>query len=212
MARLGQLILDDDLILKGVQTDEDGCEYVDFEGLAATEHPDLQMDITVQDGVDWDYFKDHGVFNWEHSNAPLDMVGFPLEIRRNAVFKGEKGTYVKGRLLLKQARAREIYTTMKAIKAGATNRRMGLSIQGKALVRDPLDRRRILKSMISKISFTMNPMNSVTYVDLCKGLEGETGIGREAWRELVELSLGEILLDKVDLFADTLFDKALTSP
>lgn len=211
MALLGQVLLDDELILKGIQTDDSGNEYADFEGLASTEHPDMQMEVTDQDGVGWDYFREHGVFNWEHGNLPQDMVGVPLEIRQNAVFKGKKGTYVKGRLFLKQPLARSIYNTMQSIKAGNTTRRMGLSIQGKAVVRDPLDRRHILKSVISKISFTMNPMNPMTYVDLCKSLEGRTGMDRETWRDLVESALGEVLGDKTDLFADTLFDKALTA-
>ena len=211
MALLGQAILDDELISKGIQTDAQGNEYADFEGLASTEHSDLQGEVTFQDGVAWDYFKDHGVFNWEHGNEPKDLVGFPLEIRQNAVFKGKKGTYIKGRLLLKQPLARQIYNTMQSIKAGSTDRRIGLSIQGKSVVRDPADRRRILKSLISKISFTTNPMNPLTYVDLCKSLEGQTGMGRETWRDLVEGALGEVLGDKTDLFADTLFDKALTA-
>ena len=212
MARLGIVQLDDELLLKGIQTDDEGNEYADFEGLAATDDPDLQRDVTLQGGVDWQYFKDYGCFNWEHSNAPEDWVGVPLEVRPDAVFRGKKGTYVKGRLFLKQPRARAIYDTMQAIKAAKTHRRMGLSIQGKVLVRDPLNRRNILRSLVNKISFTTNPVNTVTEVSLLKGLDGSVGISRDSWRELVYDHLGDLLGEKTTEVADALFDRALTSP
>lgn len=212
MARLGVVQLDDELLLKGIQTDAEGNEYADFEGLAATDDPDLQRDVTLQGGVDWPYFRDHGCFTWEHSNAPEDWVGVPLEVRPDAVFRGKKGTYVKGRLFLKQKRARAIYDTMQAIKAAKTNRRMGLSIQGKVLVRDPLNRRIILRSLVNKISFTTNPVNTVTEVTLLKGLDGTPGLSRDAWRELVDDYLGDLLGEQSEAFADTLFSKALTAP
>lgn len=158
----------DDLIFKGVQKLPNGNEYVDFEGIVSTEHLDHMADITVQDGVDWDYFKNHGIFNYEHSDKPEDFVGLPLDVKRNAIYEGKKGTWVKGRLLLHQARAREVYKAILALDG--TGRRIGLSIQGRVLLRDPLNRRRILKSIIPKVSFTFNPINPHTFVDISKGV------------------------------------------
>ena len=211
MAKLGQGFVDDDLLLKGIQTDDDGNEYADFEGLVSTEDEDLQLDVTDQKGVGWDYFAKHGIFNWEHGNEPKDLVGLPLEVRQNAVFKGRKGTYVKGRLLLKQARGREIYDAMQSYRASGTGRRMGLSIQGRALLRDPLNRRRIIKSLVNKVSFTVQPMNTETCVDLIKSIAASGGgITREQWHDLMEETLGAVLGDNTEALADALFSKALT--
>lgn len=186
-------------------------EYVDFEGIAATDDADLADDISLTGGIDWQHFVRHGSFNWDHKNNPEDWVGVPLEIRPNAVFKGVKGVYVKGRLMLKQARAREIINTLRALKAAKTDRRMGLSVQGKVLVRDPLNRRRILRSLVNKISFTPHPVNTNTFVDLLKSLDAEQGIYLDAWRDIVEEYLGDLLGDNTQDVADALFHKALTS-
>lgn len=210
MAYLGTAQLDDELLLKGIQTDENGEEYADFEGLASTADPDLQRDITLQGGIDWLHFKNHGCFNWEHSNLPEDWVGVPLDVRPDAIVNGKKGTYVKGRLFLKQPRARAIYETMEAIRAAKTTRRMGLSVQGKVLVRDPLNRRNVLRALVTKISFTATPVNPVTEVSLIKSLDGTVGLTREGWAEMVDEYLGDLLGDKTQFFADTLFTRALT--
>lgn len=212
MAKLGQGFIDDDLLSKGIQTDADGNEYADFEGLVSTEEEDLQLDVTEQKGVGWDYFAKHGIFNWEHGNEPKDLVGVPLEVRTGAVFKGKRGTYVKGRLLLQQDRAKEIYKAMQAYRASGTGRRMGLSIQGRALLRDPLNRRRIIKSLVNKVSFTFNPMNTETCVDLLKSITGEgaASMTRDQWRDLMEETLGAVLGDNTEALADALFSKALT--
>lgn len=183
-----------ELILKAVKKDDAGREYVDFEGIVSTEHPDHVNDLTAQDGVDWDYFAKHGVFNWEHSDAPEDFVGVPLEVKRNVSYNGRKGTWVKGRLLLNQERAKQIHKAMQSMEG--SGRKIGLSIQGKALLRDPLNRRVILKSIIPKVSFTFNPINPNTYVDLVKGISMPSGPSDDLLASLVARSFPEYSADQ----------------
>jgi len=190
-----------DLLIKGVKTDAAGQKYVEFEGIVSTEHPDHVNDITAQDGVDWGYFARHGVFNWEHSDAPEDFVGLPLEVRPNYTYNGKKGTYVKGKLLLSQPRAQKVYDAMKAM--AGSGRAIGLSIQGKALLRDPLNRRIIVKSIIPKVSFTFNPINPNTYVDLVKGVTQVVQGIEDPLAAAVARSFPEYSAEKRRLIADT---------
>lgn len=191
----------DELLLKAIKTDKSGRKYVEFEGIVSTEHPDHVNDITAQDGVDWNYFAQHGVFNWEHSDLPEDFVGVPLEVRPNYQYKGKKGTYVKGKLLLHQPRAQKVYEAIQAMEN--TGRQIGLSIQGKALLRDPLNRRVIVKSIIPKVSFTFNPINPNTYVDLVKGVGDIVQSVEDPLAAAVARSFSEYSAETRRLIADT---------
>ena len=104
----------EELIVKGVQKDAQGNDFAEFEGVVSTEHPDLQGDIIVQKGVDWDHFKKSGVFDWEHGKEPDDIIGVPTEVR-TVICKGMPGTYVKGKLLLKDnKKAQNAHSLMKS--------------------------------------------------------------------------------------------------
>lgn len=201
------------LILKGVQQDAKGDDFAEFEGVVSTEHPDLQGDIIVQKGVDWDHFKKSGVFDWEHGKEPEDIIGVPTEVRTGVVCKGLPGTYVKGKLLLKNnKKAQDAHNLMKSLVG--SGRQMGFSVLGKGM-RDPQDRRKIIKSLFSRIALTVTPVNPYTgggLVEVVKSLEwavqNTPSLNFQQFQAVVRKALhGNQGLD-CDAFAAMLFTRA----
>lgn len=203
----------EELIVKGVQKDAQGNDFAEFEGVVSTEHPDLQGDIIVQKGVDWDHFKKSGVFDWEHGKEPDDIIGVPTEVRTGVICKGMPGTYVKGKLLLKDnKKAQNAHSLMKSLVG--SGRQMGFSVLGKGL-RDPQDRRKIIKSLFSRIALTVTPVNTYTgggLVEVVKSLEwvvqNYPSVSFQQFQELVRKTLHDKQGLDCDAFAAMLFTRA----
>ena len=140
----------------------------EFEGVASTEDPDTDGEILDQDGLDWGYFLKHGFFNWDHSGSPSDLLGEPVEIKRQGPV-----TRVSGVLYLDRPRAREVYETaqllQKAKDAGG-QRQLGFSVEGKTLARDPKNKKRIQKARVNHVAITHQPVNTKAVLDLVKSI------------------------------------------
>ena len=145
----------------GDKDKEDGKRWI--QGIASTNARDLQGEIVVQDGIDFDYFLKKGYFNDDHKDGPEHKVGEPVKCRVT-----ENGLWVKGFLYKKQEKAQQYWDLIRAQEDEPdSNRRVGFSIQGKVLRRKG---NTIEKCWIQDIAITTAPINSNTWAEVVKSL------------------------------------------
>lgn len=150
-------------------------------GLASTANVDRQGEVILQNGIDaTPIAHGKGFFNFDHDNSPENTLGLLDGYKQTA-----QGLYVHGRLFKNHARAQAVYGIMTSLKKGDVGR-VGMSVEGKVIERDPLNPKIIKKCSIKNVALTLNPVNQDTYVDLVKSLSmseiefNSTGERREA--------------------------------
>lgn len=192
--------------------DENGDWIV--EGVASTGDTDLQDDTLVSEGLDYSYFLNKGFLKWEHEKNPKNFIGEPLEaqIRKD-------GFYIKGRLYAHSPLAQEAVQAIETLEKSNAQRRVGFSIEGNVVKRDPRNPKKILKAVIRNVALTMQPVNTGTWASLVKSLASTealsfdldkalgTGTGGEAYgtpsgdgSALREESLEQDKKNKLSLF------------
>jgi hypothetical protein len=148
-----------------------------IEGIASTEHQDLQDETVSQHGIDFTYFLEHGYYNNDHKPGFENKVGQPIEAKITP-----QGLWTKGYLFENHKVADAIWELAHALEASRSDRKLGFSIQGKVLRREG---RRILKCWVQDIAITAAPINTHTWLDVVKSLsavpvemwcEGESGV------------------------------------
>ena len=123
-------------------------------GIVSTDACDFDGEVIEQDGIDWAYFKQRGLLNYNHTNL---TVGEPISITR----KGSC-TLLQGALYLHVADGKRIYETAQGMHKSNAKRTYGFSIEGEVLERDPLDAKRITKCRIMNVSVCEHPKNPET--------------------------------------------------
>ena len=123
-------------------------------GIVSTDTCDFDGEVIEQDGIDWAYFEQRGLLNYNHTNL---TVGEPISITR-------KGgcTLLQGALYLHVAEGKRIYETAQGMRKSNAKRTYGFSIEGEVLARDPLDEKRITKCRIMNVSVCEHPKNPET--------------------------------------------------
>ncbi len=137
-------------------------------GLASTQGLDQQDEIIVQKGMDLTPIdQKRGVLNWDHKKGPENTIGL-----LDGYSRGENGLYIEGRLFKNHDKAKSVQQIMESL--GSSDKgRIGLSVEGQILERDPLNPKIIKKCRINAVALTMNPVNSATYASLVKSMTGE---------------------------------------
>ena len=134
-------------------------------GLASTDNIDKQGESIIQKGIDMSPVDEgRGLLNWDHDNSPENIIGVLDGYKQT-----DNGLYVNGRLFQNHTRAKAVREIMCSLSKG-DNGRMGMSVEGKILERDPKDRNVIKKCQIKAVALTMNPVNSDTHCDIAKSL------------------------------------------
>ena len=137
-----------------------------FKGIASTSKKDTDDETLMPEGFDLSYFVESGFVNWNHQGKdnPSAIIGEPIVAKIVP-----EGLYVETELY-KTPTAKGVWELAKAMdnKKGS-KRKLGFSIEGKALERDPLDNRRILKAKITGLAITPTPKNNATFADMIKG-------------------------------------------
>lgn len=148
--------------------DKAGNEVMIVEGIASTDDEDAEDEVLLPDGYVLDRFKSMGFINWNHmaKSDPSKIIGEPIDCYvRNNKF------YIKGMLYPDQKQARDTYNLMQTLKKSGSDRKLGWSIEGKALQRDPHNPKRITRALITGVAITPTPVNGNTFVDLVKGVQ-----------------------------------------
>lgn len=136
-------------------------------GLASTERVDLQGETIIQKGIDLTPIdKKKGILNWDHQKGPENTIGLLDGYQRT-----EKGLYIEGRLFKNHTKAQAVREIMESL--GENDRgRIGLSVEGQILERDPSNPSVIKKCRINAVAVTMNPVNTDTFADFVKSMNG----------------------------------------
>ncbi|CAK0763513.1 conserved hypothetical protein [Gammaproteobacteria bacterium] len=155
-----------DLIEKSAQQEDDPWL---ISGIASVEVPDVEEETLIVKGMDTSYLDQHGVINWNHKPGAGMILG---EITKSEKFLEENPAklYIEGELYKDVDESVKAYKLMKALKKSQSNRKMRLSVEGKALVRDKKDPKRVAKSIITNVALTMSPINKETWAVLMKGM------------------------------------------
>ena len=152
--------------------DERRYENMVFEGIASDTSVDYQGDSMEPNGFDIDYFLKHGLFNLDHLTVRSKelksrfWIGEPIDGKIiNNKF------WVKGRLWKDSPEARAFWDKCIEMKESGAKRKPGMSIEGRALERDPKNPKHITKAIINNIALTFTPVNFNSYIELVKGIQ-----------------------------------------
>jgi hypothetical protein len=135
-----------------------------IEGIASTEAEDQQGEVVLQEKMDCSYLIEKGYLNWNHSHAPEDQIGKPLE-----VIKMEGGpetpnnrpcTFFRALLLEGVPRADAVWNLAKSLEnthGVGNNRSLGFSVEGGVRVRQG---NILVETVVRHMAATHEPVNA----------------------------------------------------
>lgn len=148
-------------------------------GIVSTDHLDKQHEVLLQEGLDFSPFLKSGYFNDNHSKNTGEAVGYPEIAELRTLPNGRKGWYVEGYLLKGHGPADNIWSMATALERSGAPRRLGFSVEGQILERDPSNPRTVRKAIVREVAITRCPVNDNTQLSiLAKSLSvGHAGSG-----------------------------------
>jgi hypothetical protein len=165
-------------------------------GLVSAQTVDQQDETLTQEGVDWSYFLDKGWFNYEHAAGPDNILGHPERVTSTKTADGKSATRVEGVLYLAKAKAKEIWDTAQAMKKAGGSRKIGFSVEGQVIERDPSDKKKILKSRVLNVAITAHPVHPDARLEiLARSL---TGVGYQFPAQVSQGSLSPLLPQSIE--------------
>lgn len=156
-------------IEKSNKTGEERYDNMRFKGIAS--NPNLGDDKQGQwldpSGFSLKQFLEEGSINWHHrwKDKPTAIIGEPTAAR---ITKANE-LYIEGKLYKDSTLAREVYDTAEIMEKNSDTRRMGFSIEGIPLLKDPENENRILKAKITQVAITPSPVCPGTRMEIMKG-------------------------------------------
>ena len=145
---------------------ENGKQLMRVKGIASTSDKDGEGETLEPVGYELDRFLRYGFINYNHlsKSDAGKIIGEPelAHVTTNGKL------YIEGKLYNTEL-AKSVYNLSKTLKNSNSKRRLGWSIEGRALERDPGNPKRITKAMITGVAITPSPVNANTYVDIAKG-------------------------------------------
>lgn len=155
---------------------EKGEQVMRFKGRASTGSKDSQGEELDPNNFDLSEFR---TINWNHGKTPDMVLGAPTK----AIVKGGE-LNIEGELYAEMPQAVATYNLMKAL--AKRGKKLGLSVEGKVIERDPSNPNRITKAKITACAITANPINGDTFAELL-----EKGYTNNDW------AYGEEELDEI---------------
>ena len=135
-----------------------------IEGIASTENKDQQGEVVIQQNMDCSYLLEKGFLNWNHSHAPEDQIGKPLEV--NKVPGGPDTpnqlpcTFFRSMLFDGMPRSEAVWALSKALEESAgvgSNRFLGFSVEGGVRVRHG---NILMETLVRHMAATHEPVNA----------------------------------------------------
>lgn len=148
------------------QKDGSGNVIMKVRGVASTPDKDTDEETLEPDGFIIDKLVKSGFINWNHRSKddPSAIIGEPTSAKIK-----DNQLVLEGVLYPTSEKAIEAYKLMETLEKSGSTRRIGWSIEGKAMERDPLNSKRITKALITGVALTPMPKNAATYASLMKG-------------------------------------------
>ena len=119
-------------------------------------------------GFDFQPLLNSGYYNWNHqaNKEPGAILGRPTMAK--VINKG-KDFYTEGFLYKGLQKSKDLFDLAETLEKEDPDRRLGFSIEGQAIQRDPINPKRILKARITGIAITHCPKNPNTLLSIIKG-------------------------------------------
>lgn len=172
-----------------------GEEVMRIGGIASTKDEDADGEFLDPSGFDISEFNKSGVVNWHHQakNSPATIIGEPSksEIRKD-------GFYVETDLYPSSELAQEVYELAETLSKDSKTRRLGYSIEGVVIERDPMNPKRVTKAKITGLAITHMPKNAQTFADIIKGFTGEEVVEETEEKSLDTESGAALTKESVD--------------
>lgn len=157
----------DEEIAKSAKKKKDNSRYENMlvRGIASDLTVDTDEEVLDPNGFELSRFTKYGWINYDHrKESPKFNVGEPIDAKII-----DNKLHVQGKLFKNNQLSRDIFDTMLMLEGSGSKRKMGWSIEGKALSRDPQNPKRITKALITNIAITPSPKNHNTYAEIVKG-------------------------------------------
>ena len=144
-----------------------GEKIMKISGIASTDEKDSEGEELIPVGFVLDRFLSSGLINYNHGakNSAAAVIGEPTVAKITP--KGE--LYVEGTLYSGHPLAESVYALAETFLKNKSKRRLGFSIEGRALERDIVNPKKITKALITGLAVTPTPVNTSTYLDIVKG-------------------------------------------
>lgn len=144
-------------------------------GICTTDHMDQEGETLLQDGLDFGPFMDGGWLNDNHDKKTGAAVGIPKSVSLRTLEGGHRGHYIEG-VLLDNDRAKEIKSLAESLeRSGDGKRKLGFSVEGAILERDPNDPKKVKRAVVREVAITRCPVNPYTSLSrLAKSLTAGT--------------------------------------
>lgn len=150
-------------------------------GICTTDHVDQEGEKLLQRGLDFRPFLETGYFNDNHGRDTGAAVGKPVKAELRKLADGHEGWYVEGPLYdnPRAMAIRDLAMTLE--RSGDANRKLGFSVEGQILERDPAEPTTVRRAVVREIAVTRCPVNRhATLQRLVKSLsqgEGAPPVG-----------------------------------
>lgn len=144
--------------------DADGKDVMMLAGIASTARRDTDGESINPKGFELEYAKERGIINWAHSTSPDCVIGEPVEIKQK-----KEGLFVKSMLYSNSKKAKQVYELAETLQKSGGKRRLGYSVEGRVIERDPDDPTKVIKCMLTNIAVCISPKNPDSIVDIIKG-------------------------------------------
>lgn len=157
-----------------------------IKGVCSSNTEDSDGEFLDPTGFDFQPLLDKGFFNWNHqANKDANAIlGRPTSAQ---VINNGKDLYVEGYLYKGSQHAKAVYDLANVLEQEDPDRRLGFSIEGQAIERDPINPKRVKRARITGIAITHCPKNPNTLLSIMKGEYSEPFIEEEESKEDKEL-------------------------
>jgi len=177
-------------IEKSEKKGEERYSNMKFKGIASNPNKGLDSQNQWLDpsGFQLDQFLQKGFINFHHlwKNKPTAIIGEPTK----AHITKSNELYIEGYLYPDSQLARDVYDAAEIMEKNSKTRRMGFSIEGIPLEKDPNNENIIKKAKITQVAITPTPVCPGTQMDIVKGgidnLKFENQEGTEFILDIVE--------------------------
>lgn len=152
-------------IVKGTGDDNGKMKLA---GIASTADTDRQGENLMPEGFDYSYLLSDGYINWHHqmNKDPEAVIGEPTKAKIT-----KDGLYIECELYPSSDMAKKAYNLTRTLATDSKKRKMGWSIEGKVIERDPNNKNKVLKAKITGVALTPMPISPKTFVDIIKGMD-----------------------------------------
>lgn len=134
--------------------DKDVKKNVFVAGWASTPALDYQGERLDSFGLDASYLFKNGFVDYEHDREKV--IGYPTS---KSFVDPQKGLYVEAELFGDMPEVQNVLKLNNNLKKSQANRKLGFSIEGKVVKRDPVDKSIVRQVMVTGVAVTKNPAN-----------------------------------------------------